>query len=132
MEVRYLVEDDYHKLCDWWRDWRWPVVSRDFLPENGTGGLMVSSNGVDVCAGFVYMTNSKVAWIEFIVSNFHYREKDRKEAIEFLIFSLLEVCKQKGLLYAFSTLKSPSLIGMYENCGFQKGSTNTTEMIKIL
>ena len=93
---------------------------------------MVSSNGVDVCAGFVYMTNSKVAWIEFIVSNFHYREKDRKETIEFLINSLLEVCKQKGLLYAFSTLKSPSLIGMYENCGFQKGSTNTTEMIKIL
>lgn len=93
---------------------------------------MVSSNGADVCAGFVYMTNSKVAWIEFIVSNFHYREKDRKEAIEFLINSLLEVCKQKGLLYAFSTLKSPSLIGMYENCGFQKGSTNTTEMIKIL
>ncbi len=93
---------------------------------------MVSSNGEDVCAGFVYATNSKVAWIEFIVSNFHYREKDRKEAIEFLIYSLLEICKQNGFIYAFSTLKSPSLIKMYENCGFQKGSTNTTEMVKIL
>jgi hypothetical protein len=132
MEVRQLVDNDYDKLCQWWSDWRWVPISRDFLPENGTGGLMVTKDGVDICAGFVYMTNSKVAWIEFVVSNFHYRESDRKSALEFLIHSLTDICKQNGLLYAFSTLKNESLIKMYEGCGFQKGSTRTTEMVKIL
>ncbi len=129
MEVRYLSEDDYHILCDWWKDWRWPVISRDFLPENGKGGFMISNKGVDICAGFLYMTNSKVAWIEFIVSNFHYREADRQDAIEYLIHVLVEACRQNGYDYAFSTLKNSALIKKYEKCGFEKGSTNTTEMI---
>ena len=81
----------------------------------------------------VYFTNSKAAWIEFIVSNFNYRGDDRHEALEFLINSLIEIIKQTGdFKYIYTSLKSKSLIDRYSNCGFQKGDSNCQEMIRIL
>jgi hypothetical protein len=134
MEVRLLNGNDYETLSSWWRDWRWtPPPPADMLPENGTGGVMVSKDGVEICAGFVYFTNSKAAWIEFIVSNFQYKENDRHEALEFLINVLIELVKDAGdFKYIYTSLKSKSLIDRYSNCGFIKGDSNCQEMVKIL
>ena len=57
MDVRYLIDSDYEILVDWWKDWRWDAPPRDMLPQDGVGGLMVSKDGVDICAGFIYFTN---------------------------------------------------------------------------
>jgi len=73
-----------------------------------------------------------VSWIEFIVSNFNYREKDRKEAIEFLINSMCAYAKTAGTKYIYTSLNNTSLIKRYENCGFQTGSEGCVELIKIL
>jgi len=133
MEFRMLNESDYDTFCSWWKDWRWTPPSLDSLPENGMGGVMVSSNGVEVCGGFVYLTNSKTAWIEFIVSDFKYREKDRQEAILYLINILIELVKDSGdYKYIYTSLKNESLINTYASCGFVKGSARCTEMIKTL
>jgi hypothetical protein len=133
MEFRMLNESDYDTFCSWWKDWRWTPPSADSLPENGLGGVMVLSNGVEVCGGFVYLTNSKTAWIEFIVSDFKYREKDRQEAILYLINVLIELVKDSGdYKYIYTSLKNESLINTYASCGFVKGSTRCTEMIKTL
>ena len=40
-KIRKLVEDDYKTLTSWWEQWKWPVLPREFLPNNGTGGYMV-------------------------------------------------------------------------------------------
>ena len=133
MEVRALKNEDYAiTLIKWWKAWKWTPPIKDMLPENGTGGIMVSSNGVDVCAGFLYLTNSKTAWLEYIVSSRDYKESDRSEAIELLINTLNEIAKNKGFLYIYTSLKSKPLISKYKNCGFIEGSKNCQEMIKIL
>jgi hypothetical protein len=133
MDVRYLIDSDYEILVDWWKDWRWDAPPRDMLPQDGLGGLMVSKDGVDICAGFIYFTNSKTAWIEFIVSNFNYKEKDRKQALEFLISSLVDITRDVNKCkYIYTSLKSSSLIKRYENCGFKSGSTSCTEMIMVI
>jgi len=132
MEVRFLDDHDYDVLAQWWKDWRWSAPPKDMLPQDGRGGLMVSKDGEDICAGFVYFTNSKTAWIEYIVSNFQYRQDDRKEAIELLINSLVEVAAEtNGTKYFYTSLKNDNLINRYAECGFQKGSSKCTEMIKI-
>ena len=133
MDVRFLIEEDYDKLSKWWKDWRWTAPPKDMLPQDGLGGLMISKDGVDICAGFIYFTNSKTAWIEFIVSNFHYKEKDRGQALELLISSLVDITRDVNeCKYIYTSLKSPSLIKRYENCGFKSGSTNCTEMIRAI
>ena len=133
MEFRRLNQSDYDDtLVGWWKKWRWIAPSRDFLPENGSGGIMVSKDGVDICAGFIYFTNSKVAWIEFIVSNFDYKEKDRKDALKYLIDSINTIALGMGYKFIYTSVKNQNLINVYTDCGFTMGSVNCQEMVKVL
>ena len=93
---------------------------------------MVSKDGVGICAGYIYFTNSKAVWIEFIVSNIEYKELDRKDAIKFLIDTLSEYGKENGAKYAYVSLRNEALINKYMECGFQKGSVGCTELVKVL
>lgn len=128
MTTRIVTEDDYNNiLCGWWKDWRWTPPPFDFLPKTG---VIVSKDGIDVCAGFIYFTNSKVAWLEFIVSNFNYKEKDRGEIINFTINILSELAKDNGFDYLYASLKNKSLIERYKQNGFKQGDSNCQEMIK--
>jgi hypothetical protein len=134
MDVRYLKEDDYDTILKgWWKKWRWTAPSRDMLPQNGSGGIIVSKEGEDICAGFVYFTNSKTAWIEYIISNPSYKNRaDRKEALNMLINVLSVYVEQEGYKYIYTSLKNKHLIDRYAECGFLSGDKNCQEMIKIL
>ena len=134
MEVRYLKESDYDDiLVGWWSQWRWSAPAKDMLPQNGAGGIMVSKDGEDICAGFVYFTNSKTAWIEYIISNPSYKNReDRKSALNMLINVLSIYVEQEGYKYIYTSLKNKHLIDRYADCGFLSGDKNCQEMIKIL
>ena len=65
LNIRKLHATDYEDLLlSWWKDWGWDAPAKDFLPDNGEGGLIVFDEEIPVCAGFVYVTNSKVAWVD--------------------------------------------------------------------
>lgn len=133
LTIRPLSESDYQGiLVGWWTDWDWVPPQVDFLPQDGTGGIMVMDGEEPVCAGFMYATNSAVAWVDWIISSKTYRKKPkRKEAIELLILTLTEIAKQSGFKYVYALLKSSSLIEVYKEIGYVKGDS-ATEMIKVL
>lgn len=131
-KIRFLEENDYQELLSWWSFWRFPAPARETLPDNGLCGIVIYKEGINICAGFLYFTNSKICWLEFIVSNPEYRSKDRTEAIQILINELSEIAKEKGFKVMFTTLKNPNLIKHYEKCGYSMGSTGTCEMVKVL
>ena len=98
LNTRRLEEQDYSTLCKWWKDWGFKPIPKDFLPENGTGGIMILDKDIPVCAGFLYTSNAKLAYINFIISNKQYRKKPhRTNAIELLLNSLMTICNNKGL-----------------------------------
>lgn len=131
--IRYLKEEDYDVLCQWWKAWRWSAPERDFLPENGTGGFMVSKDGVDIVAGFIYFTNSKVCWSEFIISNFDYKDKeDRNEAFKILIHEINELAYSRGCKYIYTVVKNKNLETVYKEMGFSNGSIKVNEMVMVL
>lgn len=133
MKIRNLVESDYDMLVEWWKKWRWTPPPRDFLPQNGTGGYMVEVDGIPVVAGFLYLTNSAIAWNEFVISNFDYKNKEkRKEAICILIQELTELAKQCKAKYVYTVVKNQSLQNIYEEMGFSNGSQKVNEMFMIL
>lgn len=133
LRLRKLTEEDYPTLVSWWKGWNWSPIPQDFLPENGTGGAVVlSEEGVPICAGFVYSTNSKVAWVDWIISNHEYKGDDRDEAIDFLLSTLTEYCKAMDAKYIYALLKHNGLIGRYEKLGFIKADSYNTEMIKTI
>ena len=54
-----LQHEDYDNILKgWWKDWGWEAPSRDFLPQDGQGGIMVWNGDTPVCAGFLYNTKS--------------------------------------------------------------------------
>ena len=76
MQLNIIPLEHYHYdtvLVQWWKDWGWVPPKRDILPNDGTGGMMVLDGKIPVCAGFMYATNSKVAWVDWIISNKQYK-----------------------------------------------------------
>jgi hypothetical protein len=132
--IRELNESDYDDiLVGWWEQWKWEAPQRDFLPNDGKGGIIVYDKETPVCAGFMYLTNSKVAWVDWIISNKKYTKKpQRKDAIKLLVSSLTDICKKTGSKYSYALIKNQSLIGVYEELGYLKGDSYTAEMIKLL
>ena len=129
--IRKLNPSDYEDvLVGWWKDWGWQAPAKDFLPENGEGGLMVMLDNKPVCAGFIYITNSKVGWIEWVISDKNHREK-RKSSLSVLIENLTLVSKKNGMKYIFANNNNRFLIETYLNLDFKKGNIST-ELIKIL
>jgi hypothetical protein len=132
LTIRQLNENDYQDiLVDWWKQWGWTAPEKDFLPDDGMGGYIVYDEEIPICAGFIYVTNSRVAWVDWIISNKEYRGK-RKEAITMLIETLTNLSKMSGSKYAYALIKNNSLIKTYEDLGYVKGDSYNSEMIKVL
>jgi hypothetical protein len=132
--IRELNETDYDDiLVGWWEQWGWKPPQKDFLPNDGMGGFIVYDQDVPVCAGFMYLTNSTVSWVDWIISNKEYTKKpQRKDAIKLLVSSLTDICKFTGSKYIYALIKNQSLISTYEELGYIKGDSYTSEMIKKL
>lgn len=134
LTIRALTEQDYHHtLCVWWKQWGWTPPPIDFLPDGGKGGIIVMDAETPICAGFMYLTNSKVAWVDWIISNKEYRLKGkRKKALLELINCLTQMCKVSGSSYSYALIKHQSLVNLYKEAGYTEGDSYSSEMIKKL
>lgn len=130
LQVRALAESDWEDMSAWWKWWRWPAVSKESLPLNGLGGIMVYKGEIPIAAGFLYLSNSKVAWLDWIISNPNYRENDRKKALEMLINTLEEVAKKQGYSIIISIARNKSLINIHEKLGYTVDKTPSYEISK--
>lgn len=134
MQVRKLNETDYDEiLTQWWKDWpNWSAPPKEFLPNNGTGGLMVEKEGEPIVACFLYFTNSKAVLLEWLVSSPTYREDNRQEAIELLINSAEELCKKAGNKFMFSIGRNKHLIETHKKLGWHVDDTPSHEIVKTI
>jgi len=130
LKARELRESDWNELPSWWKWWRWPDVSRETLPLNGLGGIMVYKDNINIAAGFLYLSNSNVAWLDWIISNPEYKDKDRKQALELLINTLEEVAKQQGYSVIITITKSKHLIDTHKKLGYTVDENPSYEISK--
>ena len=129
LNSRRLTYEDYDTLIDWWKSWPdWVPLGRNLLPEDGTGGIMIERDGVPIVAGFLYSTNSKIAWMEWIVSN--PKEKNKSDAILLLISSLEHWAKEGGFEVVLSIGRSKSLIEKHKTLGYTVDENPSYEIIK--
>lgn len=135
LTIRPLNDTDYQDiLVGWWNDWGMSPIPKDFLPDNGEGGIIVYDNEEPICAGFIYNTNSKIAWVDWIVSSKTYRKKPhRNDAIKLLLATLTEIASRSGYVYSYALVKNSSnLIKSYVDLGYTKSCVYTSELIKKL
>jgi hypothetical protein len=132
MNTRTLTESDWETLSDWWKAWKWPVMAKDMLPDNGTGGIMVENEGENIVAGFLYWSNSKLVWLDWIISNPKVNRDIRQEAIKKLILTAEHMTKEAGSKYMMSISRSNSLLKTHEQMGWNVDKTPSHEMVKII
>lgn len=131
LKARQLKDSDWETLTAWWDSWPdWVSPSKDFLPDNGTGGLMIQKNNKPIVAGFLYFTNSKSVLLEWIISDPNYKDTDRQEAVELLIKTAEKVCKDAGKKYMFSIGRNKNLIKLHEKIGWNVDKKASYEIVK--
>lgn len=130
LKIRALQEEDWDTLQDWWTKWKWPIMNRNMLPMNGCGGLMIYKDDTLIAAGFLYLSNSKTAWLDWIISNPEYKEEDRKKSITILINSLEQVAKQQGYEIIISIARNKSLINIHKDLGYTIDENPSYEISK--
>ena len=129
--TKALRAEDYdNTLVGWWNDWGGQAPSKEFLTEDGLSGLMIWDEDTPICAGFLYDTNSKIAWIDWIISNKNYRKKPhRNNAINYLLDSLIGVAQSMDKKYIFANNNNPLLVNHFVGKGFSVGAKNQTELL---
>tara|TARA_Y100001973_G_C5203812_1_gene339852 strand:+ start:1011 stop:1421 length:411 start_codon:yes stop_codon:yes gene_type:complete len=136
MNVRRLKESDWDMLQEWWSGWPgWTPPDKEFLPENGTGGLIVEKEGRPIVAGFIFLgIGLKIAYFGWIVSDPKYRDKDRILAIEVLIKKAEEFCRSIGKTYlnSFVNKRNPVLLEAHKKLGWDISKETSHELTKIL
>tara|TARA_R100000988_G_C3926856_1_gene129476 strand:- start:111 stop:515 length:405 start_codon:yes stop_codon:yes gene_type:complete len=130
--ARKLTDNDYELLVSWWKWWRWTPIPKNFLPDNGTGGIMIEKDNIPVIAGFIYYTNSDAVVVEWIISNPEYKNKDRKQAVEVLLNTIEAVCKEQNKQYMFSIGRSKQLIDTHKKLGWVVDDKPSYEIVKVI
>lgn len=125
MKIDKFTIDHYETVCGWWKDYEWNPIPLESLP---TTGFIVD----DVCAGFLYKTDSNIAWLEFVVSNKKANKEEKSKALNLLIESLCEEAKKDKYNVIFTSCQHKGLIQKYLNNGFIKTDLNMTNLIRSL
>ena len=130
LKTRTLLEEDYSMLEKWWSAWGWPAVSKDILPDNGTGGVMVEYKGKPIVAGFIYWSNSGLCWFDWVVSDPEGNKRARPFAVKFLIQTIEQMVKDAGKKCIMSISRSNSLLKIHKKLDWVVDEKPSYEMIK--
>ena len=91
MDIRNISPDDWDTLVTWGIN-----KDKDLLPKDGTGGLLVHLENIPIAAGFIYLTNSKLAFINDIIYDKDKDEKLLHNSLDLLIVAFEQTLKELG------------------------------------
>ena len=140
LTFRQLTKNDWKDICDWWRVWwRNDHTYEDmldpkngFFPANGEGGYIVECDGEKIVAGFLYLTNAKLACFTYMVSNYKYKKPNRRQAIDLLINGAEQITKKLGCNYIFTVTNNHYVQKYHKEAGWSASRLPSLELIKKL
>lgn len=100
------------------------------LPKTG---IIISRDGVDLAASFIYATDSCVCWAENFITNKKAPRELRKGSVDYLIEMTIEEGKRQGFLVMMSSVHHEGLIKKLLKAGYdenvESGMTNLTRVL---
>lgn len=123
MITSFDSKDHFEKITGWGKKHDFPLPPLDFLPDIG---LVVN----DAAVGFLYTSNSKLGWIEWVFSNPDKSSEERTEAIDTLMSALEKIAIVRGVKALFSSAGSDAYKKILERNRFNPTDTNVTQYVK--
>ena len=130
MQMRQInIDSDFPKLKTWWEARNFPPANPRFLPPTG---IMVSMDGSDICAGFLFKSDANAAIIGNIVTNPDAPGAKRNEALDDLIKILTAIAIQDGFSMLCCSTNLPKVMRRFEKHGFQKTDDGVSNFGRVL
>ena len=126
---RFEPEKHYASICGWWDAHKWPRIPLQSLPENG---LVAVVDGEPLCAGWVYRTDSNMAWMEWLVMSPKAPRPVRGYALDELIRALIALAMTLGAGVVFTSCRVPRLVNRLQDHGFQVTDSAMTNLVRVL
>lgn len=123
--IRSVSADDYPVLCEWWGAQSFPSPPKEILPATG---YMAN----EVAAGFLYLTNSPIAWLEWVVADPKAEKKLRNQSINEVIEHISKSAKVTGNMLLFTSTNVFPFCERLRRLGFNEGDKKTYHFIKTL
>jgi hypothetical protein len=126
MDIKLFdYETDSAEVSKWGEKHSFPLPPKDILPATG---FMVN----EAACGFLYMTDSRIAWLEWIFSNPEKTKEERAEALDLLFQKLESHAKERGIAVIFTSCGSDGYSRVLGRNGFEETDKNVTQYIKIM
>ena len=109
INVRKIELEDYEYINKWWIDQGFNHLNLEILPMKGLGGLIVEKEK-PIAVAYLYLTNSKMGYIDNLIANPKYISKDRFDIILELIAACAQMAKEVGCLDVWAVTNSKGII----------------------
>lgn len=106
------TEEDYRVVCQMMSDWGMAQIHRRMLSEYGA---IVYKDEVPVCSGWLYQTDSKMSWIEWVVMSKQTIKSQREGALTFLFDTLFNQAKTLGFEVVMCVANNSSYMKKLKN-----------------
>lgn len=128
LRQRRIRAEDYDMLASWWAAQKFPVIPWEALPQIG---VLIGDENEPLAAGWLYQTDSCIAWIEWVVAN--PKPQDRKLrslAIDAVISALTTQAKEIGAKMIFTSNKHARLGKRFKDQGFQHTDSGVNHFLR--
>ena len=121
--IRKIQLEDYEYINKWWVEQGFNAVSLGVLPMQGLGGLIIEKEK-PIAAAYLYLTNSKMGYIDNLISDPKYTSKDRFNIILELIAACKEMAKEVGCLDVWAITNSKGIVKRCEELKYNVSKNN--------
>ena len=123
INIRKIELEDYEYINKWWVEQGFQPVSVEVLPMNGLGGLIVEKEK-PIAAAYLYLTNSKMGYIDNLISDPKYISKDRFDVILELMAACKKMAEDVGCLDMWAITNNRGILKRCKTLGYNVTETN--------
>ena len=116
MVIKKFKTTDDNEIINWWKDWGLKIPDQECLPKKG---YFIINNNIKVAAGYLYYTNAKIAYVDFVISNIKYREKNRNTLITMLIDHMVNKALKKGCKFVWATTANSNIVDKVKKLNYK-------------
>lgn len=110
--VRAYTEDDYKFIVEWMESRALDPLPKDVIPE--VGGIVYG-----IACGFIYKTDSKMAYMEHYISNPFAERHARKQAMQMVTAYLIKQARDAGFKYLYASSYKTTICTLARENGFK-------------
>ena len=123
INIRKIELEDYEYINKWWIEQGFDALHTDILPMDGLGGIIIEKDK-PIAAAYLYLTNSKMGYIDNLISDPKYISKDRFNIILELIITCKKMAKEVGCLDVWAVTNSNGIIKRCEELKYNITENN--------